>query len=402
MTVGSCPFGASTHDVDVLHERMRTEGCGVHRAVLPDGSQAWVVTGYDAVTRLLTDTAVSAAKADSTTGFRGNRLPPALDANLLNLDGPAHRRLRTLAAEAFGPRHHRFHEQIVADTVRELVADLPSDGPIDLMNGLCEPLPARVTGTLLGLPPEQLGAFRDASAPLLRSDASHEQDALRRSMMTLWGLISAALADKRRTPGQDLLSVWIAARDGQDRLTEDELVSLAFLTIIGGFENTISSTAFVLDELVRSHQGHAREMLDRPSEFAALTRRLIREAAPMNYALRRFPLTDIEINGVVIPRGHTVFASLRSAHLDPAAHGRPDLVFGRGRHYCLGAKLAELQADHAARAVLEKYPHLRVAGPREEYRLRESWMTYSLAELTVSTGVGDADRGAVRWLDSRP
>lgn len=386
MTLGSSPFAASTHDIDALHEQLRTRAPGVHRAELPDGSPVWVVTGYEAVTRLLTDPGVSAAKADSTMGFRGNNLPPALDANLLNLDGEAHRRLRRLAAEAFGPRHHRFHEQIVSGTVDELVAELPAEGRIDLMTGLCEPLPVRVTGTLLGLPREKLNAFREASAPLLRSDGSHERDALRRSMTTLSGLICDAIADKRRGPGRDLLSTWIAARDGQDRLTEDELVSLAFLTIIGGFENTISATAFVLDELVRHHQARAREILDRPEEFAPLIRRLIRTAAPMNYAVRRFPLTDIEINGVLIPRGHTVYASLRSAHLDPAGHERPDLVFGRGRHYCLGANLAELQAEHAARAVLGKYPRLRVTGPREAYRLRASWMTYALAELFVVTG----------------
>jgi cytochrome P450 len=385
MTLGSCPFTASTHEVDALHERLRTRAPGVHQAELPDGSPVWVVTGYEAVTRLLTDLGISAAKADSTTGFRGNNLPPALDANLLNLDGQAHRRLRTLAAEAFGSRHHRFQEKIVLDTVTELVAELPADGRVDLMNGLCEPLPVRVTGTLLGLPRAQLSAFREASAPLLRSDDSHEHNALRTSMTTLWGLICDAITDKRRRPGPDLLSTWIAACDGEDRLTEDELVSLAFLTIIGGFENTVSSTAFVLDELVRHHQASAREMVDRPTEFATLIRQLIRAAAPMNYALRRFPLTDIEINGVVIPRGHTVLASLRSAHLDPAGHGRPDLVFGRGRHYCLGATLAEMQAGHAARAVLRKYPHLQVTGPRETYRLRHSWMTYALAELTMTS-----------------
>ncbi len=385
MALGSFPFTASTHEVDALHEQLRTRAPGVHQAELPDGSPVWVVTGYEAVSRLLTDTGVSAAKADSTMGFRGNKLPPALDASLLNLDGEAHRRLRTLAAEAFGPRHHRFHEQIVRDTVSELVAELPAEGRIDLMTGLCEPLPVRVTGTLLGLPQEQLGAFREASAPLFRSDASHEADALRTSMITLWGLISGAIEGKRREPGQDLLSTWIAARDGQDRLSEDELVSLAFLTIIGGFENTISSTSFVLDELVRHHQARARELLDQPTEFTTLVRQLVGSATPMNYAIRRFPLTDIEINGVVIPRGHTVYASLRSAHLDPAGHGRPHLVFGRGRHYCLGAPLAHLQADHAARAVLSNYPHLYVTGPRETYRLRESWMTYALAELTMTT-----------------
>ncbi|MFJ4657022.1 cytochrome P450 [Nocardia sp. NPDC088792] len=383
MTIGSCPFQAGIHAVDELHEELRTRGAGVHEAELPDGSPVWVITGYDAVTRLLADPKVSAAKADSTTGFRGNKLPPALDANLLNLDGDAHRRIRRLATEAFGPRNHAAQERVVIDAVTELVDGLPDSGEIDLMNGLCEPLPPRVTGELLGLPRAQLGDFRNASAPLLRVNTGGDET--RTAMGIMLRLVSDVIADKRREPGDDLLSAWIAARDGEDRLSENELVGLAFITIVGGFENTISLTAFVLDELVREHQAHAREMLDSPAEFDALIRRLIRAAAPMNYAIRRFPLTDIEINGVVIPRGHTVLASLRSAHLDPAGAGRPDVVFGHGRHYCLGAKLAEMQTRHAVRAVLHKFPRLSTIAPREDYRLRPSWQTYALAELRMTS-----------------
>ncbi|WP_405497049.1 cytochrome P450 [Nocardia sp. NBC_00511] len=383
MTLGTCPFAVGVHELDALHEQLRTSGDGVHQAELLDGSPVWVITGYENVRRFLADSNVSAAKADSTTGFRGNKLPPALDANLLNLDGEAHRRIRKLAAEAFAPPRQAAQRQVVTDIVAELVGELPASGDIDLMGGVCEPLPVRVTGTLLGLRPDQLGAFREASSPLLRADSSHEPEALRNSMLTLWGLISAAIADKRSRPGTDLLSDWIAARDGADRLTEDELVSLAFITIIGGFENTISLAALVLDDLVRNHQDRARESLDTPAEFAALIRELIRTAAPMNYAIRRFPLTDIEINGVTIPRGHTVLASIRSAHLDPASDNRPALVFGHGRHYCLGAPLAEMQTIEAARALLTRYPHLEANAPRETYRLRDSWMTYSLAELTL-------------------
>ncbi|WP_327139235.1 cytochrome P450 [Nocardia sp. NBC_01327] len=355
----------------------------MHRAELPDGSPVWVVTGYDAVTRLLADPRMSAAKSDSTTGFLGNKLPPALDANLLNMDGEEHRRIRKLAAEAFGPRNHSAQEKMVAAAVSELVTALPADGDIDFMDQLCEPLPARVIGTLLGLPRAQLAAFREASALLLRVDTSPGGEDTRKSMTTLLGLISGVIADKRRAPGDDLLSAWIAARDGQDRLTENELMSLAFITIVGGFENTVSVTAFALDELVRNHQAHAREILDRPAEFAKLIRQLIHEGSPMNYALRRFPTADLEVNGVTIPRGHTVFLSLRSGHLDPAGAGKADLVFGYGRHYCLGAKLAEMQAQHAARAVLQRYSHLSVIGPRTDYQLRPSWLTYALAELRM-------------------
>ncbi|WP_405138411.1 cytochrome P450 [Nocardia sp. NBC_01388] len=273
----------------------------------------------------------------------------------------------------------------MAETVAKLVADLPAAGEIDLMDGFCEPLPARVIGALLGLPREQLGAFRDASALVLRVDSSPDEQDTRKAMVTLLGLVAGVIADKRRAPGDDLLSAWIATRDGQDKLTEDELMSLAFLTIVAGIENVISLTALVLDDIVRNRQHHAREILGEPVEFAKFIRQLINENSPVNYALRRFPTTDLEVNGVTIPRGDTVFLSVRSAHSDPDNAGKADLGFGYGPHYCIGARLAEMQVQHAVRAVLQHYPHLSVTGAREDYQLRLSWQTYALAELRMVT-----------------
>ncbi|MFF5037056.1 cytochrome P450 family protein [Nocardia salmonicida] len=357
----------------------------MHQAELPDGSPVWIVTGYDVVTRLLADPVMSAAKADSTTGFRGQNLPPALDANLLNIDGDQHRRVRKLAAEAFAPPNHPAHRQVVEDAVQELVDALPIEGDIDLMSGLCEPLPPRVIGTLLGLPEDRLDEFRDAARPMFAVDTSQQGAAIQESLGKMLMLVAGVIAEKRADPGTDLISHWLEARDGQDRLSENELISLAFAVIIGGFENVTSLVAAVLDELVRAQNAAARRLLDSEEEFSRLIRDLIGQVAPVNYALRRFPLADLEVNGVTIPRGHTVILSLRSAHLDPAGIGRPDVVFGRGRHFCIGAALAEMQVVTAAKMVLRKYPKLDPIKPQQQYRLRPSWFTYGFAELTMTT-----------------
>lgn len=384
--LGQCPFTAGTHDVDVLHEGLRTRGAGVHQAELPDGSPVWVVTGYEAVTRLLADPRMVATKSASTTGFRGQNLPPALDANLLNIDGDDHRRVRRLAADAFAPRHHAAHEKVVAAAVSELVDVLPDSGEIDLMRGLCEPLPPRVIGELLGLPRDQLDEFRRAAQPMFAVDRSPHGEALQGALTQMLLLVAGVIEHKRGCPGSDLVSRWLQARDGEDRLSEQELISLVFATIIGGFENVTSLTSLVIDEVLRHNAAQARDLLDNATEFRAFIREVIGAVAPVNYALRRFPLTDFVVNGVTIPRGHTVFMSLRSAHLDPARKGRPDLAFGWGRHYCIGAALAESQAVHATEAVLRRWPGARPHQARRELALRPSWLTYALAELSVSAG----------------
>jgi hypothetical protein len=151
-----------------------------------------------------------------------------------------------------------------------------------------------------------------------------------------WSPVPSTTSDSIR---DDMLSRWIAARDGEDCLSEEELISLAFATIIGGFENVTALTALVVDEAVRFRSTETRLEVDSADSgsLPKLVREIISDVAPVNYAMRRFPLEDIAVNGITIPRGETVILSLRSANTDPARGARPDLAFGRGRHFCIGA-----------------------------------------------------------------
>ncbi|MDI9979762.1 hypothetical protein [Rhodococcus sp. IEGM 1307] len=384
MTSSLCPFAAGTHAVGRIHDRLRQD-TGVHRDKLPDGSPVWIIGGYEAVTNLLADHRMSAAKSDSTTNFRGQNLPRALDMNLLNIDGEQHRRVRRLATTAFAPEHHAAHKRVVGDAAKRLIGDLPASGELDLMSGLCEPLPPRVIGTLLGLPQDKLDRFQTAARPMFAIDTSEEGYAIQGALGAMLMLVAGAINDKRQHPGDDMLSGWIAARDGEDCLSEEELISLAFATIIGGFENVTALTALVIDEAVRFRSTETRLAVDSADSgsLPKLVREIISDVAPVNYALRRFPLEDIAVNGITIPRGETVILSLRSANTDPARGARPDLAFGRGRHFCIGASLAETEAIEALRHVFRRWPRLRPTKERSDLVLRHSWLAYSLAELSV-------------------
>lgn len=341
-----------------------------------------VIAGYDTVVELLADSAMSADKADSTTGFVGQRLPPALDANLLNIDGERHRRVRRLAQEGYSSR--RTQRTLIADSARELAATLPSGGPADLVRQWSEPFPALVIGRLLGLPEDALDEFRDAARPLFRIDTSLEGEGIREAMARMLTLVMTAVAQRRKTPGDDMLSHWIAARDGDDRLSEEELMSLAFATIIGGFENVTALISGVFLELLT---GPERDVVALPDgEFEQAMREAISKAAPVNYALRRFPLRDLHVGGHTIPRGETVVLSLRSANEDPGRGDRRDVVFGHGRHACPGSGIAAMEVAASVRAVFGRYPHIGLRVDPADLRLKDSWATQVLDELPVHLG----------------
>ncbi|PCK24311.1 cytochrome P450 [Rhodococcus qingshengii] len=346
----------------------------------------WIVGGYNQVTRLLADNLMSADKADSSTGFLGQSLPPALDANLLNMDGARHRRVRSLAQSAFSARRLPAQREVVRKTAEELVATLPDSGWIDLVEDWCEPFPALVIGRLLGLPEDQLPAFQAAARPMFRIDTSEAGAGIRDSLGQMLMLVMAAVEGKRRNPGPDLLSDWIAARDGTDKLTEEELISLAFATIIGGFENVTALISAVLADVLRRPREPVLAIVGNTAELSRLVDEAIEVAAPVNYALRRFPLADLQVGEHSIPRGETVVLALRSANEDPGRKGRPDVVFGYGRHSCPGAALAASEVMESIRVLMKRYTNLKLCEESNNQSFKKSWATQSLATLQVSLG----------------
>ncbi|WP_156046561.1 cytochrome P450 family protein [Rhodococcus wratislaviensis] len=124
---------------------------------------------------------------------------------LLNIDGEQHRRVRRLATTAFAPEHHAAHKRVVGDAAKRLIADLPASGELDLTSGLCEPLPPRVIGTLLGLPQEELDRFQTAVRPMFAIDTSEEGYAIQGALGAMLMLVAGAINDKRKHPGDDML-----------------------------------------------------------------------------------------------------------------------------------------------------------------------------------------------------
>jgi cytochrome P450 len=363
----------------------------VYRITLQSGAPAWLVTGYDAVRRALTDPRLS-----GRTGAVGDRrkLPEAvrlgMNSHMLNTDPPDHTRLRRLISAAFTrPRIEQMRTTIQRITDERLDA-MADRYEVDLIETLATPLPIRVLTELLGVPPDKADAFRDWTTTLTASAVPlDELDAAATEMLEY---TRALLALKRRVPRDDLLSALVAVRDGADRLTEDELTSMVFLLLIAGQETTVNlignatlallTNPSQLDRL----RTDVRLMPDAVEEF-------LRYESPVHAALRH-ATAPVTLAGVAIPAGAVVILSLLAANRDPDRFPHPDVLdttrteiphvaFGHGIHHCLGAPLARLEGAIALRSLLARYPRLRLAVPPATLIWRVSLVMHGLVGLPV-------------------
>ncbi|MFF4896236.1 cytochrome P450 [Streptomyces sp. NPDC001068] len=379
-------------DPYAVYSRLREAG-PVHRFTGTDGLPAWLVTRYEDVRQALADPRLSLDKAHAKPGgYHGFALPPALDANLLNMDPPDHTRVRRLVSQAFTPRRTALLREPVRRTADALLDAIEPLGRTDLIASYAAPLPITVICELLGVAEEDRPDFRGWTDALVAPDPARPERA-REAVRSLLAFFAALLTRKRAEPAEDLLSAMIAVRDEEDRLSEDELMSLAFLILFAGYENTVhlignATLALLLDP------AQLAALRDDPARIGAAVEELARYDGPAPLAIRRFPTQDVTIGGVTVPAGETVLLSLAAAHRDPRRFPEPDrldlgrdttghLALGHGIHYCLGAPLARLETEVALTALLARLPGLELDVPAETLRRRPSMRTRGLLELPV-------------------
>jgi cytochrome P450 len=384
---------------DEAAARLLAEPDGVHRAELPGGERVWVVSRYDDVRRLLADPRLALDKRMSRSGYRGLQLPPALDANLLNMDGADHARLRKLVVSAFTARRVASLSERIQLTCDALIDAFPSDGSADLLDVYAAPLPVAVICDLLGVPGPDGAALRGCTQVLLTPAKFGPADAaaaVGRIIQLLGGLIAARRSESADDlPATDLLSAMIAARDGVDRLSEDELLSLAFLILFAGYENSVhlitAATARLLAEPERAAQVRAQNSPHTP-QMQQLVEEFLRDDQPITNAIRRFPTEDVKIGGTVIPAGDIVYLAISAANRDAeaATHDTGNdaadahVTFGRGPHYCLGAPLARLETRIALWNLFHRLPDLALAVPSSDLSWKSDHRQHVLRALPIT------------------
>ncbi|GHH02910.1 cytochrome P450 family protein [Streptomyces lanatus] len=380
--------------IDHPHDAYRRlrDTAPVHRIAGTDGNPAWVVTRYQDVREALTDPRLSVDKRHAKEGnYQGLSLPPALDANLLNMEAPDHTRVRRLVVRAFTARRVEQLRAPIRETADRLLDALGPHGTTDLIASYAAPLPITVICDLLGIPDRHRRDFRVWTDTLVAPDPARPQDA-KAAVAAMLGFFGELLADKRQEPADDLLSDLIAVRDEGDRLSEDELMSLAFLILFAGYENTVQLIGNAVAALLQHPEQLAALRAD-PARLPAAVEEFARFEGPALLAIRRFPTEDVTLGGVTVPAGETVLLSLAAANRDPARFPEPDrldlsrdasghLALGHGIHYCLGAPLARAETEIALAALLERFPYLALAD--EDLRWRRSLRARGLLSLPLS------------------
>ncbi|MCC3768962.1 cytochrome P450 [Streptomyces sp. UNOC14_S4] len=390
---------ALTTDPYGTYARLREAG-PVHRITGTDGRPAWLVTRYEDVRKGLADPRLSLDRVNAAPGnYSGFALPPALDANLLNMDPPDHTRVRRLVVKAFTPGRIDKLRAPVRRVAEELLDAVEADGRADLIAAYAAPLPITVICDLLGVTEEHRHDFRAWTDALIAPDPERPHLA-KEAIGRLMGFFTGLIASKRAEPADDLLSDLIAARDGDgaqggrgDRLSEDELTSLAFLILFAGYENSVHLIGNAALALL-DHPALMESLRTDPAGLGAAVEEFNRWDGPAPLAIRRFPLEDIEIGGVTVPAGETVLLCVASANRDPRHFAEPErldptrdrsghLGLGHGIHYCVGAPLARMEVETALAVLLERLPGLTLDVPREELKWRPSVRARGLNSLPV-------------------
>ncbi|SMF94930.1 Cytochrome P450 [Methylomagnum ishizawai] len=341
---------------------------------------AWLVTRHAEADRILRDPRFAKDYLSTVARRYG---PDAVEEPvfqvvnrfMLVMNPPEHLRLRALVGKAFGVKQAAELRRLALDVAETLVEGFIGQGRADLMAALAYPLPVRVICAMLGLRLEDNLEFQRETQALARVFemsrlARADIDAANHAARMFDGYFRAVCRARRQAPGDDLISLLLRAEDGDQRLSEDEIVANITLLFVAGHETTANMLGNTLLSLHR-HPDQLARLQSRPDLLPQAVNEALRYEPAVQIAARA-ALEDVALGGVGVRRGETLYVGLGAANRDPAAFPEPDafridrpgaanpLSFGGGVHYCLGARLARIELETALAVLFRRLPGLEL------------------------------------------
>ncbi|MCM2410832.1 cytochrome P450 [Streptomyces sp. RKAG290] len=355
-----------TRDPYPVYAELRARG-PVHRVRIPEGTDAWLVVGYEEGRAALADQRLSKQWRNASPALGVHQV--ASGTSMLSTDAPVHTRLRKLVTREFTPRRMQQlvpRVQQMTDELLDTMLARPGRAS-DLVESLAFPLPMSVICELLGVPFLDREAFRAWSNTVV---SSIDAGARRAATAEMSGFLTGLLSDKRKQPGEDLMSALIHTADEEgDRLSGEELMGMAWLLLVAGHETTVNLIANGVLALL-THPQQLGALRADPGLIDGAVEEMLRYAGPVETPTYRFTTEPLDIAGTVIPGGgELVLVAMADANRDPDRYPDPDrfditrdarghVAFGHGIHYCLGAPLARIEAAVAIGSLLERCPEL--------------------------------------------
>jgi len=350
--------------------------------------KSWVITRYDDVKAVTQDGKLSSNRLQpffaSVPGEEAHKIADIiryLSLWMVFKDPPEHTRLRRLTSKVLHVKSMQGMRPQVEDIAAWLLDALRGKDEFDFIAELAGPLPCLVIMAMLSVPREDLALMKrlsDDMALFIGSSrvSAQKYDTAQAATHEMAGYFRRLIEKRRESPGEDLLSQLVHLREGDDRLSEDELIATCILLLFAGHETTTNHIANGLLSLMQFPAQMAKLRRD-PSLINAAVEELLRHEGPSG-AQVRIVNVEHERHGKTLKVGERLFMMLNAANRDPRAYADPDvldierdgpshLTFGYGAHICLGFPLARTEGQVAFPAVLQRYAQIEPATATQEW-----------------------------------
>lgn len=367
----------------------------ITRVRIWDGSEPWLITGYDDVRALLGDPRVSADATRPGYPISTVALRAAVQRShpFMSMDDPEHAVYRRLLTGHFSVKRMQRMRPWIQRTADRLLDEMLAreDRAADLVSAFALPLPSLVICELLGVPYTERDRFHRLAGTSISTVTSAEEAGA--AAEELLGLIRAVVVERRTNPGDDILSHLVAS----GRLGVEEITGIGKILLMAGHEtsaNMITLGAALL--LANPEQAAILRDRDDPAVVESAVEELLRFLTVVHHGRRRVATTDIEVGDVRIEAGEGLILAIETANRDPRAFpGDPDVVdirrnarnhlaFAFGPHQCLGQTLARMELQVAYGTLFRRVPTLALATPVDELPFKHDMRIYGLHALPIT------------------